>query len=82
MISSNLERKLERDAQEELIMLNESPKPLPQEVNLLCYSCKDHPASHLCRYDDDVLLVQMCLCSNCMGLNETVLMETVLGVGA
>ena len=63
-------------------MLNESPRPLPKEVRLLCYVCKDHRASHLCRYDDDVLLVQMCLCSECMELNETALMESVLGVSA
>lgn len=58
---------------------NES-KELPAGMKIQCYACKDQPATHVCRYQVDELLVQVCLCKECMKIDTEYLLKNTIGI--
>ena len=61
-------------------MLIETPKLLPEELEMLCYACDEVSATHLCRYQVDKLIIQVCLCDLCMKMDTTRLLENTIGI--
>jgi len=61
-------------------MLIETPKRLPEDMEMLCYACDDISATHLCRYQVDELIVQVCLCDICMKMDTKRLLENTIGI--
>lgn len=61
-------------------MLIETPKRLSEDMEMLCYACDDVSATHLCRYQVDELIVQVCLCDECMKMDTDRLLENTIGI--
>lgn len=61
-------------------MLIESPKPLPQDLDLPCYACQKLQATHLCGYRIDDMSVQVYLCDQCMKMDTLRLLENTVGI--
>lgn len=61
-------------------MLVMPPQPLPQSVEMRCYACEEHSASHVCRYKVGELAIQVCLCPNCMKLDAQRLLTGAVGI--
>ena len=61
-------------------MIAETPKPLPEALDMPCYVCEAHPATHVCRYKLGELAVQVCLCGQCMQMDTQRLLEQTIGI--
>ena len=61
-------------------MLIETPKRLPENMEMLCYACEEESATHLCRYQIGELNVQVCLCDLCMKIDTKRLLENTIGI--
>lgn len=61
-------------------MLIETPKRLSEDMEMLCYACDEVSATHLCRYQVDELIVQVCLCDECMKMDTKRLLENTIGI--
>ena len=61
-------------------MLIETPKRLPEDLEMLCYACEEVSATYLCRYQVDELVVQVCLCDVCMKMDTKRLLENTIGI--
>ena len=57
-----------------------TPKPLPAELQMPCYSCETQPATHLCRYQVGELGIQVCLCDACMKIDTKCLLKSTVGL--
>jgi hypothetical protein len=57
-----------------------APKPLPANLQMPCYACETHPATHLCRYQIDELAIQICLCEECMKIDTKCLLKSTVGL--
>lgn len=55
-------------------------KELPKDINIRCYACEKMPATHVCRYELDELMVQVCLCVECMKLDTHNLIKHTIGL--
>jgi len=61
-------------------MVIETPKLLPEHLEMLCYACEEVAATHLCRYHVGDLVVQVCLCELCMKIDTHRLLENTIGI--
>lgn len=61
-------------------MIVQDIKELPVGVQMQCYACEDSPATHVCRYEVDELIVQVCLCGNCMKMDTECLIKNTIGI--
>lgn len=61
-------------------MMTEEPKPLPHNLRMPCYACEDRPATHVCRYRIGELVVQVCLCAECMKIDTLRLLKNTIGI--
>jgi len=61
------------------MILIEPPKRLSINNSLRCFSCKTNPASHVCRYRWEEVIIQACLCFECMEFETIPLFEKVMG---
>lgn len=61
-------------------MINNESKKLPAGLKMKCYACEAFPATHVCRYHVDELMVQICLCDKCMKLDTNTLLKNTLGI--
>lgn len=55
-------------------------KELPVGMKMQCYACDDLPATHVCRYKIDDLMVQLCLCKECMQIDTEHLIKNTIGI--
>jgi hypothetical protein len=55
-------------------------KELPVGIKMQCYVCNDLPATHVRRYKIDDLMVQVCLCRQCMQIDTEDLIKNTLGI--
>ena len=61
-------------------MLIDTPKLLPESLELPCYACETRPATHVCRYQLGELMVQVYLCNECMKMDTRCLLENTIGI--
>jgi hypothetical protein len=64
----------------EIRMFTHSPKKLSDNIDIDCYCCGSHTATHLCRFRLGELPVQVCLCRACMRLDTAEVFEKTLGL--
>ena len=43
---------------------------LKSNIHLTCYSCKNKEASHACQFEWDGVCYQLCLCTECISMEE------------
>ena len=56
------------------------PKKLPAGIEMQCYACEARLATHVCRYQMEELMVQVCLCDDCMQRDTEDLMKNTVGI--
>jgi hypothetical protein len=61
-------------------MIAEVPRPLPEHLNMPCYACAKETSTHLCRFKMGELLVQICLCDECMQMDTGRLLKHTVGI--
>jgi len=61
-------------------MLIEDPIKLPNDMHMPCYACEKLPATHLCRYKIGDLIIQICLCLECMQMDTRRLLKDTVGI--
>ena len=54
-------------------------KPLSNDIHLICHACNTKPASHLCRFRNGGLIVQICLCDTCIKIDPGQLLIHTIG---
>jgi hypothetical protein len=57
-------------------------KKLPEGIYMQCYACEDLQATHVCRFQLDDLMVQVCLCVDCMKIDTQQLIKNTIGIEA
>lgn len=57
-----------------------APKPLPENLQMPCYACEIHSATHVCRYNVGELAIQVCLCKECMKIDTKCLLKSTVGL--
>ena len=57
------------------------PRKLPAGIVMRCYACEERPATHVCRYQVDELMIQVCLCKECMKIDTEQLLKNTIGIG-
>lgn len=57
------------------------PRKLPVGIVMRCYACEERPATHVCRYQLDELMIQVCLCKECMKIDTEQLLKNTIGIG-
>lgn len=57
-------------------------KKLAADIYMRCYACEDQRATHVCRFQLDDLMVQVCLCSDCMKMDTQYLIKNTIGIEA
>jgi hypothetical protein len=55
-------------------------KKLPADIHMRCYACEDLRATHVFRIQLDDLMVQVCLCSDCMKMDTRHLIKNTTGI--
>ncbi|MBT8341957.1 MAG: hypothetical protein HKP58_06690 [Desulfatitalea sp.] len=61
-------------------MIVETPKPLHETLDIPCYACNLCNATHVCRYHLGELVVQVCLCNECMQMDTQRLLNRIIGI--
>lgn len=51
-------------------MMNKEQKQLTADIYLKCFICNEHEARHICIFDWNGFNVTLCLCPQCVTLNE------------
>ena len=61
-------------------MIIHAPKPLPDGLHLACYACNQREAAYLCRFTIEEMAIQVCLCSACVKLEPSALLQHTVGI--
>lgn len=61
-------------------MIEEESKNLPRALDIPCYACEEHTASHVRRLKIGELTVQVCLCDSCMRMDTRCLLNHTVGI--
>jgi len=62
------------------MMKTNDHKELPAGMMMRCYACDDLQATHVCRFQMDELMVQVCLCDECMKMDTQHLLKNTIGI--